>query len=103
MNINQAQVCILVRYAPTGFLPAEILASLTRVMIEAMVGTAPEVPLSIEIEPLSMLRNAFLKGQIVQIYFSEFMIVRLVFSRVGAYIGKCPLPQEKRPNFNLRA
>lgn len=47
-------------YLPTGFFPADILASLTRVMIAATVGVAPEVPLSTETLPSPMLKNELL-------------------------------------------
>lgn len=73
-NINQAGI-YLVWNIPTGFLPAEILASLTRVIIEATVGTAPEVPLSIEMVPLSMSKNALLKQ--LSGYTLEFWAARL--------------------------
>lgn len=47
--------------SPTGFFPADILASLTRVIIDATVGVAPDVPLSIDTLPLSMLKKEFLR------------------------------------------
>lgn len=84
-------------HVPTGFLPAEILASLTRVMMAATVGTDPEVPLSIEIEPLSMSRNEFLKGQIkkytlILVKFPHALAVRSGYARY-----------DKKDQFSLQA
>ena len=47
-------------FTPTGFFPAEIRASLINAIIEAAVGVAPDVPLSVEMEPLLMFSHMFL-------------------------------------------